>query len=157
MVAGMETEGMSARIGAEEATGSLAAVKDSRRRAKRADYPVWYWLGTGAAVVTLVVFILVPLAEPWRTVLTGATLALSALTGLAFYRVRRMRGARAHASAWWEMWSLVPVIALLVAAGLFHRFGPWQDPLAGLATAGVAFVVYVVTGLAISSRPTRPR
>lgn len=151
----METNKTDSQISAAEAAASLAAVADSRSKAKRADYPVWFWLGAGAALVTLVVFLLVPLAEPWPTVTNCATIALAAGTYFALHRVRRMRGPRTSATAWWELLSLVPVVVVMVVAGLFHRFGPWQNPFAGLLTAVVVFVVFVATGLAISTRPTR--
>jgi uncharacterized membrane protein YhaH (DUF805 family) len=151
----METQGWSSRISAKEAAASLAAVEDSRRKAMRADYPAWFWVATGVAMSGAVVYIMVPLSQPVKSLLPIAVVLLAVATGCAFTRVRRLRGPRASRTAWWELWPFVPVIGVMVVAVVLHAAGMWVDPIAGLITAGVVFVAWAATGLAISARPVR--
>lgn len=155
MVSAMETGESNSKIGAKEAAASLAAVEDSRRKARRADYPAWFWVVSGVAMAGAAVYIFVPLSQPVKSLLPMAVLFAALATGWAFTRVRRLRGPRASSTVWWELWPFVPVIAVMIAAIILHAAGTWVDPLGGLITAGVVFVAWVATGLAITARPVR--
>ncbi|MDN5914502.1 MAG: hypothetical protein L0I76_05245 [Pseudonocardia sp.] len=149
----METHGSNSKTSPEEAAASLAAVADSRRKARRADYPAWFWVATGVLMMGAVVYIMVPLPQPVKSLLPLAVLFAALAMGWVFTRVRRLRGPRASTTLWWELWPFVPAIAVMVIAIILHAVGVWVDPIGGLITAGVVFVAWVATGLAISARP----
>jgi hypothetical protein len=156
-VADMETQPGSHRIDAEEATASLISVKDTRRRAQRADYPVWFWLGTGTALALVPLWI----GEPWLTeglerLLSLASMVIALAVGLACYRVRRVRERASSAGTAWQLGAVFgPTVAVMLAGGITWHNGLWRAPAAPLVTAAAVFVVVVGIGLATTDRPTR--
>jgi hypothetical protein len=159
----METPGSSPQISAQEAAASLAAVKESRRRARRIGWPVWFWLTTGLGLGALPIWMGKPwLPGPWESVANLASLVLLIGTAIVV-SVRGLRGARDCypgaiqnvREALLAAWPFVPYIAVLLAGGIAWHDGFWHAPLAPLATAAAAFVVWTGGGLATTTFSAR--
>lgn len=153
----METPWENHSISAREAAVSLAAVKDSQRRARRVGYPVWFWLATGLGVATVPLYAgKTWLPSPWEPVISLASLALLLATVIGL----SLRGARDCCSVLAAgclrevpllLWPIVPYVAVLLAGGITWEKGLWPAPLAPLATAAAAFAVWTGLGLAATT------
>ena len=156
----METSGKSPRISVQEAAASLAAIRDSRRRARRAGYPVWFWLATGIGMAAVPLYLVRTwLPSPWDPVISLASLVLLAATAIGA-SLRAQRGVAGCGSLTTEacrrelplfLWSFVPYVAVLLAGGITWQKGLWHAPLAPLATAAAAFAVWTGLGLAATT------
>ncbi|MDF1605807.1 hypothetical protein [Nocardioides sp. YIM 152315] len=153
----METSGERFRIGPGEAAASLAAAKESRRMAQRADYPVWFWLGCGAALALVPLWIGEPwMGDAWEQVLPLVSLWLALATGWAAYRIRRVRESISSPGTRWQLLAvLAPAAVVMLAGGIAWHYDRWQAPAAPLGTAAAVFVVVVGVGLCITDRPSR--
>jgi hypothetical protein len=158
-VADMETGGISA----EEAAEALVAVKDSRRRARRVGYPLWFWLLTGVGLAAMPLWIGKPwLPGPWESVISLVSLALVFGTAIAAC-LPSVRGVRdcppsavvSRREVLLVGWPFLPVIATMLAGGIAWGAGLWSAPLAPLATAGTVFVVWAGGGLATTTLAAR--
>lgn len=160
----METSGTGSRVSAQEAAASLAAVHDSRRRARRAGYPVWFWLVTGLGLAAVPLYIVKPwLPEPWEPqVIPLASVMLLAGTAIAI-PLGALRGVRGclptSAGVLREvslfLWPFVPYAAVLLTGGIAWKNGLWYEPLAPLATAAAAFAVWAGFGMAATTFSAR--
>ncbi len=163
-VSAMETSGTGRRISAQEAAASLAAVRDSQRRARRIGYPVWFWLATGLGLAAVPLYTGPRsaagawLPHPWVTALSLASLALLAGTAITV-SVRTLPGARhcrvALANSGRELsrflWPFLGYAVVLLAGGLTWDSALWSAPLAPLATAAAAFVAWSGLGMACTT------
>jgi hypothetical protein len=159
----METSGSNPRISTQGAAASLAAVTDSRRRAQRVGYPLWFWLATGLGLGALPLWVGKPwLPGPWESVINLASLVLLIGTAIVV-SVRGLRGARdgypgairSVREVLLAAWPFVPYVAVLLAGGIAWEGGFWHAPLAPLATAAAAFVGWTGGGLATTTFSAR--
>lgn len=160
----METSGAGPQISAQEAAASLAVVKDSRRRARRAGYPAWFWLATGLGLGAVPLYIAKTwLPNPWQQpVIPLASVMLLAGTGIAasLSALRGVRGCRPTPAGVLQevslfLWPFVPYVAVLLAGGITWENGFWHAPVAPLATAAAAFAVWAGSGIAATTFSAR--
>ena len=159
----METSETGPRVSAQEAAASLAAVHDSRRGARRAGYPVWFWLVTGLGLAAVPLYIAKTwLPDPWGQVIPLASVMLLAVTAIAI-PLGALRGVRGcpptSAGVLREvsvfLWPFVPYVAVLLAGGITWQNGSWDAPLAPLATAAAAFAAWAGFGMAATTFSAR--
>ncbi|MGA8114529.1 MAG: hypothetical protein WCA46_12750 [Actinocatenispora sp.] len=151
------------KITVQDAAASLAAVKDSRRRARRAGYPVWFWLATGVGLAAIPLWIGKDwLPGRWESVISLVSVAvlIGAALAVSVPGVRRVRETgRPRGARWRETlraaWPLLPVAAVMLAGGVTWTNGLWAAPLAPLVTAVAVFVVWVGCGLASTTFSAR--
>lgn len=160
----METSGTGPRASAQEAAASLAAVDDSRRRARRAGFPVWFWLVTGLGLAAVPLYIVKPwLPEPWEPqIIPLASIMLLAVTAIALPlgALRGVRGCSPTPSGALRevslfLWPFLPYVAVLLAGGIAWKNGFWYEPLAPLATAAAAFTAWAGVGMAVTTFSAR--
>lgn len=149
----METDGLMGHpINKDEAATSLNAAASSRAKAIRADYPAWFWLGTGVGMAGLPASSMLP--QWWSLLGAFAAVMLVIATTIALPRVRRLRELKPAAPAvvwFWLARPLGPALAAMFLGAVLSRWLWW----APLATAGLVFIIWVGTGLLATTRPAR--
>lgn len=155
----METPWENPPISVQEAAASLTAVKDSRRRARRVSYPVWFWLATGVGLATIPLYINTWLPSPWEEVISLASMVLAFGTAIGIclrsYHGLRNCGPALTATCLRELplllWPTVSYFAVIMVGGFTWDNGLWSAPLAPLVTAAAAFAVWTGLGLAATT------
>lgn len=158
----METYGSGNRISAREAAESLAAVRDSQRRARRIGYPAWFWLASGPGLAAVPLYTAPRdtaagawLPHPWATVLSVASLVLLAVVVVTVY-VRELPGSRHCLQASRRelarfAWPVLSYVVVVLAGGIAWDNALWSAPVAPVATAVAAFACWSGLGLACTT------
>jgi len=130
-------------------------TNENRGRAQHAECPAWFWLGCGAALGLVPLWIGEPwMADPWEQLLPLVSLWLALATGWASSRARRGPEVPGRDTRWPLVAALVPAVGLMLAGGIAWHNGLWQAPAAPLVTAAAVFTVVVGIGLSATDRPS---